>query len=408
MLQDTYFKIREAAEEQLDVLEMQFESAPGPQKINAQGLLECGHCEQKKKINARGKENTAHPSSMNGATARAYVMKKDFCCEEQESQVLEKNWHPQHQHGELEAKHYRKENQLKEMQRCMSGEREGQLVQPESFLEVISAPARSPTASAIFSVPALMQASHTTRICVYGDSMTAGFPCYEPFANSMVSTLAGEGISAEAIVCGLCGLTAVEMAHELDSPKVEDRCGRVGQGLGSLLKEQGPFDLVIVMAGTNDLAVPDSSAEQVLDSLKRMHAACWERKIPTIALSVPESAVTGTTQYPEAAERWSAINKAIAAWAQAMEGDLSLTSPFFADSTRLISFDFAAMARGLWEPDSLHFTAAGSREFGNKLAPRVASHLQGRMRLPIFVKEEDDESRKPRITYSKEGVLPKG
>jgi len=45
----------------------------------------------------------------------------------------------------------------------------------------------------------------------------------------------------------------------------------------------------------------------------------------------------------------------------------------------LVSFDHAARARGLWDPDNLHFTAAGSREFGSKLAPIVAAHLQGQL-----------------------------
>jgi len=218
--------------------------------------------------------------------------------------------------------------------------------------------------------------------------MTAGFPSYKPYANSLVSTLVHEGISAEVIGCGLCGLTALEMARGLDAPQLQDGFGRVGPGLRSFITEHGPFDLVMIMAGTNDVAAPHSSVQEVLASLKSMHTACWEEGIPTVALSVPESSVTGTTKYPQAATKWHAINDALVDWACAEEGELSLTSAFFVDSAGLVSFDNEACDRGLWDPDSLHFTTAGSRLFGKKLAPIVASHLEGEMQNPAFAEDE--------------------
>lgn len=212
---------------------------------------------------------------------------------------------------------------------------------------------------------------------MYGDSLTAGFPSYEPYAKSLSSALVDAGISAEVIGCGLCGLTAVEMASGVDSSQLQDQFCRKGPGLRKLLDDEGPFDLVVIMAGTNDLGVPDTSAEAVLCSLKTIHEACWTAGTPTVALSIPESKVTGTVQYPEGAKKWHAINDALARWATAKEGDPSLKSSFLVNSATLVSFDDAALARGLWHPDSLHFTSAGSREFGSKLAPIVASHLFG-------------------------------
>jgi len=248
-----------------------------------------------------------------------------------------------------------------------------------------TAPAPSSSSSAVFTLPApsnTATSASTTRICVYGDSMTAGFPCYEPYAKSMISTLAAAGVSAEVVGCGLCGLTAVDMARGLDSMQLQDVFGRVGPGLRKLLAEQGPFDLVVIMAGTNDVANPQLPAEEVLRSLKSLHEACWAVGTPTVALSVPESTVTGTSQFPQAKQKWHLINNTISAWAKAEQGDRSLVSPFFVNSARLVSFDQAARTRGLWDPDNLHFTAAGSREFGSKLAPIVASHLQGQTPLP--------------------------
>merc|ERR1719146_82192 len=137
----------------------------------------------------------------------------------------------------------------------------------------------------------------------------------------------------------------------------------------------------MIMAGTNDLGVPQSSAEQVLASLKSMHRACWATGTPSVALSIPESSVTGTTQYPEAAAKWHAINNGLAAWAQTEQSGNSCSSFSFLNTGRLVSFDHAARARGLWDSDSLHFTAAGSLEFGSKLAPLIAHHLKRQTQL---------------------------
>lgn len=206
--------------------------------------------------------------------------------------------------------------------------------------------------------------------------MTAGFPAYEPYAKSLTSTLSAAGLSVEVVGCGLCGLTGVEMAQGLDAQQLRDNFGRVGPGLRRLLAEQGPFDLVLVMAGTNDLGVSNSS-EEVVACLQEMHKACWATGTPSVVLSIPESSVTGTAQYPDAAAKWHAINKALANWGQAAQSENPSSSPFFVNTSELVSFDHTTCMRGLWDPDGLHFTAAGSREFGSKLAPLIASHLQG-------------------------------
>jgi hypothetical protein len=138
------------------------------------------------------------------------------------------------------------------------------------------------------------------------------------------------------------------------------------------MKEQGPFDLVMIMAGTNDLGTPHTSVEQILGSLKNMHKACHVAGIPTVAISIPESSVTGTSKYPEAAVKWRAANKALASWAKA-EQDVML-----ADSSQIISFNPTAIASGLWEPDELHFTAAGSWTLGSGLAAVVAPLVCGK------------------------------
>jgi lysophospholipase L1-like esterase len=218
--------------------------------------------------------------------------------------------------------------------------------------------------------------------------MTAGFPSYEPYAKSLASTLAAAGMPAEIVGCGLCGLTAVEMARGLDAQQLRDNFGRGGVGLRRLLADERPFDLVLIMAGTNDLGVPQTSAKEVLACLESMHKACWAVGTPTLALSIPESLVTGNPmQYAEAAQKWHAINKGLAAWGQVAQGENPCNRPFFVNTAEMVAFDMAARHQGLGDPDNLHFTAAGSREFGTKLAPRIASHLSAEGRpAPVAAK----------------------
>jgi lysophospholipase L1-like esterase len=204
--------------------------------------------------------------------------------------------------------------------------------------------------------------------------MTVGFPSYEPYAKSLASTLAATGISVEIVGCGLCGLTAIEMARGLDT-QLRDNFDRVGPGLRKLLAEERPFDLVLIMAGTNDLGVPQSSCEEIVEAIASMHRACWAAGTPTLALSVPESLVTGTAQYPECNQKWYAVNNCLADWVCAAQGENPCNRPFFVNTADLVAFNPDACAQGLWDPDNLHFTAAGSKQFGTKLAPMIASDL---------------------------------
>ena len=59
-------------------------------------------------------------------------------------------------------------------------------------------------------------------------------------------------------VCGLNGLMAVELPEDVDARLIVVVACRRGQGLVSVLDERGPVDLMIIMAGTNDLAMNGS------------------------------------------------------------------------------------------------------------------------------------------------------
>ena len=106
----------------------------------------------------------------------------------------------------------------------------------------------------------------------------------------------GEALSRElgdvdVWVCGLSGLTAVQLSEGVDARLIVDVACRRGQGLGSILEERGPFDLVLIMVGTNDLAMGVAPG-MVLHSIQALHAECHRRGVRTVALGVPQSFFT--------------------------------------------------------------------------------------------------------------------
>lgn len=236
---------------------------------------------------------------------------------------------------------------------------------------------------------------------MYGDSLTAGFVCgltpsqYEPYARALKDALGSLGTTVEITGCGLCGLTAAEMAKGLDSSsQLRDVTGRSGPGLRRMLTEQGPFDLVLIMAGTNDIAMNTSRADDIVRSIKELHTACHALGTPTVLLSIPESCATVGPQFPEVAKKWRAVNTALATWVRDEEKRTSLCTrqrPFRVDAAQLLPFNQTAQMRNLWEHDGLHFSKAGSREFGSQLAsllvPLLSESSVSRQTTPLRTSE---------------------
>eukprot|EP00927_Polykrikos_kofoidii_P040225 TRINITY_DN34425_c0_g2_i1.p1 TRINITY_DN34425_c0_g2~~TRINITY_DN34425_c0_g2_i1.p1 ORF type:complete len:573 (-),score=76.28 TRINITY_DN34425_c0_g2_i1:36-1550(-) len=201
----------------------------------------------------------------------------------------------------------------------------------------------------------------SARILCYGDSNTAGFCAYgnhfAPYGESLYRALQESGVPSEVSICGLSGLTGEEMCTELESAAVKDVCDRVGKGLVRLLDDEGHQDLVILMAGTNDLG-KHQTAEATLPFVRRLHEVCHARNIPTVAMGPP--------QVPAMRGVRDQLSKLLQGYANDTPGVVA-----FLDAEVLVP----RFKRGFWEPDELHFTPAGSRELGLKIMPEVLKHL---------------------------------
>ena len=138
-----------------------------------------------------------------------------------------------------------------------------------------------------FSAPALSE----KEVLTYDDSLTAGFYMagqrFSPYCEALSRELGDVDVS----VCGLNGLTAVQLSEDVDARLIVDVACRRGQKLGLVLEERRPFDLMLIMAGTNDLAMGVAPGV-ALHRIQALHAVCQMGGVRTVALRVPQSFFT--------------------------------------------------------------------------------------------------------------------
>jgi lysophospholipase L1-like esterase len=205
------------------------------------------------------------------------------------------------------------------------------------------------------------------RILCYGDSLTAGFctdgKCFEPYGRFLSSALRAAGHECVVKICGLNGLTAAEMLKEVASPALKDVVGHVGKGLSRKLDEEGDLDLVIIMAGTNDMAVDRPNAQAVFNQLRGLHEICHARSIPTIALAPP-----GHKPPAHRAARLE-LRGLLARWAHE-----TLDVAAFADCEEMVPRTPIG-TNLLWDPDYIHMNPRGSKTLGHQILPVVLKVL---------------------------------
>mmetsp|Transcript_53100 Transcript_53100/g.113516 ORF Transcript_53100/g.113516 Transcript_53100/m.113516 type:complete len:212 (-) Transcript_53100:221-856(-) len=201
------------------------------------------------------------------------------------------------------------------------------------------------------------------RLLAFGDSLTAGYhdqgSSFTPWAPLLKEEL---GLKCADHV-GFSGWNTSQMREQLDEWAASDVVKHQWPGLRRKLRDAGPYDCVIIMAGTNDLG-DRPYPEEIVANLAALHSVCHAAGAKTIAASIPESRAAASM--PWYGQLRAHTNELLKQWASSQQGVL------FVDTAQLVPF-----ASGpLWEPDGLHMSSEGYRAFGKRLAPLLADWLR--------------------------------
>lgn len=189
------------------------------------------------------------------------------------------------------------------------------------------------------------------RVLAFGDSLTAGMAGYNqlfPYAPFLEEALQRKNTTVRHR--GMPGWTTQMMLDNLN----DDRTG-----LQHAI-EQGHPDVVILLAGTNDLGHGES-VETITNNLVQMHHICLDSANGvvarrTIAIAIPPSGYQ--SRVPPAAETVRSINSNLENFANSNSRVTYFPFPF--------PFEHGGEN---WSMDTLHFSETGYRVLGQSLAP---------------------------------------
>lgn len=188
------------------------------------------------------------------------------------------------------------------------------------------------------------------RILCYGDSNTYGYDGDELFGgrfaeDSRWPELLGRMLGCECLNCGLNGRRVPRFQRSLEADL-------------ALLRRFGPWDLLIVMLGTNDL-LSGTEPEDTAEHMRRFLTACRQ--------AAPESAVLLCAPPPAALpdEDFGPAFEELAAAYETLARELGV---LYADT---------APWRIETGSDGVHFTARGHRSFAMRMGQTLCALLSG-------------------------------
>lgn len=185
------------------------------------------------------------------------------------------------------------------------------------------------------------------------------------YAEEFCKSLAGAKCYVEGIVCGLCAASAHQMLQISQEPFVLDSLqSRWGSGIAHLAKDE-KADLIIIMAGTNDLPIADG--QQIFESLRGLHTVCHRLGIPTVALGIPDSGGR-TVKRLGVCEARRYVNSMLSSWVKDADKDHPVAPETFVNSMALMPFGPQSRKAKYWESDCTHFSALGAKQLGARLA----------------------------------------
>jgi lysophospholipase L1-like esterase len=184
-----------------------------------------------------------------------------------------------------------------------------------------------------------------SAILCLGDSLTAGYidgVATAPYTDRCAERL--ESLGAKVL------LTNAGVPGELSS--------QMGKRLLSELRHGPRYDIVLILAGTNDILrkhPPDRTAAMV----SQLHQIAWDAGVRTGVMSIPPVCLVGSTQLALLEEYRTKINRKLKELAV-----MNRHRTVFIDVAALVPLSNPA----LWSSDGVHLTRAGYETIGNFIA----------------------------------------
>ena len=193
------------------------------------------------------------------------------------------------------------------------------------------------------------------KVFCYGDSLTAGTSPpgnkLYPYGKYLQEKLrAVPGLESSRVGWkGYPGWTSSQLLNIAPLPSLLD----------DVNSKIGKIDVVIILAGSNDLAYGTDSQE-IFDTIAGIHEIAHSKGCKTIALSIPPS--SWQKQSDTARSLAISVNSKLELWSR--ENQLNtMFAPF-----PISEFDASS---GFWCSDGLHFSPEGYKEIGESLVPFV-------------------------------------
>jgi lysophospholipase L1-like esterase len=196
-----------------------------------------------------------------------------------------------------------------------------------------------------------------TVLC-YGDSLTAGYfrhgTEFHPYGNILASE---SGLSVTTV--GMSGWTTEQMIKAAADHNAEDLVGNHGDGLVILMNKRH-YDLVCLMAGTNDLG-HHFSIGTILENIEGLVKYCLTSNASTKVALITVPPNGGETAYETIRKGRAAVNAGLAKIASRHSDRVLLI-----DTSEALPNPGNTSGTGadLWDTDTLHFSPVGSARLG--------------------------------------------
>lgn len=189
------------------------------------------------------------------------------------------------------------------------------------------------------------------RILAFGDSLTEGWCDFGTKFHPYTAKL-------QSLTRSISKVKTVDVVNRGVSGETTDQ---MNSRLGLVLDKDGPFDLVIILGGTNDLGFPlNNDGKPLFGRLRSLHELALRHSSLSVAVTIPETGYETIDRFTAVREKRLQVNNLLKNYVQDCGSKMLLCDL----STKLPRQSLSEEDRRKLWADDLHFSAAGYDRMG--------------------------------------------